>query len=67
MRGGLWTISLCLLFMSPTLIFKAWWWSFLALDRRIDRDFLALSLSLIPLTLAIAGFIKLGAWVFSNS
>lgn len=67
MRGGLWTISLCFLFMSPVLVFKVWWWSFLAFDRRISGDFLALALSLIPLVLAIASFIKLGAWVFSSS
>ena len=66
MRGGSWTISLCLLFMSPVIVYKTWWWSFLALDRRISRDFLALSLSLIPLILTIAGFIKLGAWVFNS-
>jgi hypothetical protein len=65
-RGGLWTISFCLLLMSPALVYRAWWWSYLALDKRLDWDFVVLVLSFIPAGVAIAAFIKLGSWVFTT-
>ena len=64
--GVLWAVSVFLLFMSPALVFRVWWWSFLAIERRTNRSLLSLSLSLFPTAIAVIGFIKLGSWAFSG-